>query len=497
MRVLLVNPNSLAQRRIGTVWKYAVAVPPTGLAYIASVLRQDGFEVGIVDQYARRWDNERLLAEVEAWRPDVVGFSCLTFAMESVEDAVGMLRARLPGAHVVLGNAHATYFARELVAAGVADTVVRGEGELATLDLCRALREGRDLHGIPGLTFRDGDRIAHAPDRPVLEDLDQLPFPAWDLLVDESYQAEPLGFRVLEGKAFTIQASRGCPYACSFCSQDIIYPKLRKRDMRRVVEEMDWAHRTWGVRVFGFIDAIFPFGRKQLDALATEMRARGLHEKVTWFTETRVDLVDPELLKEAYSVGLRFVQLGIESGDDEVLGLMQKKAAARQALDAVRWCREAGILTFGLFVIGMPGETREQVERTIRFARAVDCDMAKFNICVPYPGTALWEEHRDRLAGQPTWKYSGWFDPTLNDTEHLLSGASLPASELVRLQRRGMMEFYLRPRTIARYLGGDLIPRRRLLKGGAALLDGYRSAIWNGHLRPRIRRSLGRDPAPA
>lgn len=481
MRVLLVNPAARPRQRLGDYAAFSLAAPapPTGLAYIASVLRQDGVDVGIIDQHARGWDNDRLARDVRAFRPDVVGFSCLTFAMEGVEDAVPKVREAAPGVHVVLGNTHPTYFDRELVAAGVADSVVRGEGERAMSDLCSALRAGRSLDGVLGVTFRDGDEVRRNPDRPVVPDLDSLPFPAWDLLVEERYLAEPIGFRALSGTALSIQASRGCPYGCTFCAQDVIYPKLRKRDMRRVVAEMEWASTTFGVTTFGFIDAIFPFSHKQLDAFGDALRVRGLDGRFTWFTETRVDLVDRELLRKAHALGCRFILFGVESGDEAVLDSMNKSSAPEMARRALRWSREVGILSFGLFVIGMPGETRQQVERTIRFARETDADMVKFNIATPYPGSQIWERYKDRLAGQPTWKYSGWFDPTLNDSEHLLAGDTLPASELVELQRKAMLSFYLRPRVAWRYLAGDLIPRRRLIDGARTLVSAYARALWN------------------
>ncbi len=490
MRVLLINPGARTQQRLGSYAHYAMAAPapPTGLAYIASVLRRDGFEVRIVDQHVRRWDNPRLLREViEPWKPDVVGYSCLTFAMEGVEEAVPLLKARLPEARVVLGNIHATYFSREVVEARLCDAAVRGEGEITMLEVCRAWREGRDLSEVSGVTWRDGETIRHNPDRPILEDLDSLPYPAWDLLADETYLAEPLGFAAISGRALSIQASRGCPYSCTFCSQDVIYPKLRKRSMKKVVAEMEWAWRTFSVSTFGFIDAIFPFSRKQLDAFAGALRERELHQKLTWFTETRVDLVNEPLLRTARDVGLRFIQFGIESGDEGTLALMNKEAGTDRARDAVRWCRELGILTFGLFVIGMPGESREQIEKTIHFAREISPDLVKFNIATPFPGARMWEQYKHRLEGQPTWKYSGWFDATLNDADHLLAGETLPASELVQLQRRAMMEFYLRPTMAWRYLKEQSLPPHRLAQGAGTLLTAYVRSLWTG--------GSGRTPA--
>jgi anaerobic magnesium-protoporphyrin IX monomethyl ester cyclase len=173
-----------------------------------------------------------------------------------------------------------------------------------------------------------------------------------------------------------------------------------------------------------------------------------------------------DLLKHLKESGLRFIQYGIESGDDTVLNkLMRKKTGVNQARLALKWTRELGILSFGLFVVGMPGETREQILRTIQFAKEVDPDIVKFNVAIPFPGSELWERYKHRVDGQPTWKYSGWYNANMNDADNILAGETLPTNELMYLQRRAMFEFYTQPKVMHRYFVQGLVPVDVLAEG--------------------------------
>ena len=466
MKVLLVNP-SLNRKRLGSYWRFTTAVPPTGLTYLGAVLEQDGFEVRVYDQHAVHATNDDLMDIMELYRPDIVGFSCLTFVMETVEDAARLIRQKFPKVKILAGNIHATYFPRELLENGIADYVIREEGEEAILAICREIREDRDPVAVNGTTVWDNGEIRHNP-TPAMIDLDQLPYPAWHMLDGYSYVPDPLNLAPLQSKAqpLAIQASRGCPFACTFCSQDTMYKRVRIRSPESVVNEMEYVHKRYGTTVFGFIDAIFPLSPKQGHAFADEMIRRGMHKKVVWFTETRVDLVNYDLLKHLKESGLRFIQYGIESGDDEVLSkLMRKKAGVNQARLALKWTRDLGILSFGLFVVGMPGESRDQILKTIQFAKELDPDIVKFNVAIPFPGSELWERYKHRVDGQPSYKYSGWYNANINDGDNILAGDTLPSRELMYLQRRAMFEFYTQPKVMHRYFVDGLVPMGVLAEG--------------------------------
>jgi radical SAM superfamily enzyme YgiQ (UPF0313 family) len=144
---------------------------------------------------------------------------------------------------------------------------------------------------------------------------------------------------------------------------------------------------------------------------------------------------------------------------------MRKKTGVAQARKALKWTRDLDILSFGLFVVGMPGETREQILKTIQFAKELNPDIAKFNVAIPFPGSELWERFKHRVKGQPYWKYSGWYNANINDADNILSGDALPTRELMYLQRRAMFEFYTQPHVMRRYFIEGMVPLDVLAEG--------------------------------
>ena len=469
MRVLLVNPRPLWDR-LGPMERFSPAIPPLGVVWPATVLRELGHDVMVVDQHGLKWTNSQLLSEVRSFGPELVGFSCLTFAMDGVEAAVEAMRKGLPSVKVVLGNLHATIFHEELVRRGVADFVVRGEGEEVLAELVGSLERGEAGRGVAGLTRFEGGRVVVEADAGEV-DMGRLPVPDWSLVAGVRYEA----FRLMEFDvgplAPAVQASRGCKYKCHFCSQNIMYRGVRVRPVDDVIAEIRELHERLGVTTVGFVDANFPPDREYGLQFARTMRDSGLSEKVRWFTEIRIDLVDEELIRECAEAGMALIQFGIESGDADVLGVMRKGTVGRDLAEPFRWCKENGVLTVGLFVLGMPGESEAQAKRTIKTALKLDPDLVKFSVATPYPGSGLWFDYHDDLKDAPTHKFSGWLDPARGGA-HLLEGHTLPGKKLARLQRGAMRRFYLRPRKLAALFGKGLLREETLRDGFLSLVEG-------------------------
>lgn len=467
------------QEHQGSFGKFSPLIPPASLAYIASILIKNCFDVVILDQQARKWDNSRIMQELSYIKPDVVGFSCLTFVMDAVEDVSRKIRTFFPQIKIVLGNIHPTIFHKELIEKGIADIVVRGEGEITMTDVCNVLRDKGDLHSIEGITFYDGDKICVNPERQLISDLDSLPYPEWKLVSVLKYNAFSL--RIFKNRGFPVPmfASRGCAFHCDFCSQNIIYKGFRKRNFLKVVDEIEYYYNQKRYSVFGFNDANFPFDAAYGHDFCDEVIKRELNRKISWFTETRVDLVDRDLLKHMYNAGLRLIQFGVESGNNDTLATMNKLFLKEKAINAFKWSREAGILTVGLFVIGMPGESRKQIEETFEFACKLRPDLARFSIATPYPGSSLWEYYRDDLINQPTWKYSSWLDINTGNGEFLLEQYRLPYRELSYLQKKGMFLFYVQPYILKRLLFNGIVSFSEVFKGLLILIQNLFSTLIN------------------
>jgi len=453
MKVLLVNPNSEIAE---TSWEYrraVVPILPQGIAYISAVLERNGIEILVIDQYAENMGNNRLIDRIDEEAPDIVGFSCLTAAMSNVARIIAGIRLLRKGIKVVLGNIHATVFADELLRDGLADVIVRGEGEESMLELVLTINQGMDLHSVKGISFMNGGEVCHNCDREAVGNLDELPYPAWHLFNLRNYKKVPLV--ALRNTIFPIQASRGCPYKCFFCSQEKMHKGIRYRKVESVVDEIECMIKKFGVYYFGFNDAYFPFSIEYGIRFCEELIRRGLEKKIKWITETRVDMVNLDLLRKMKKAGVHLIMYGFEVGNQEVLSKTGKRTTLEQAKEAMRMTKKAKILSLGLFMLGLPGETIVSCEDTIRFANELDCDIAKFNIAVPLPGSEFFAGYIGKKeAVGDTSKFTSWFDwSSLSNSGQLLSTPQdVSSRELVDLQRKAMFSFYLKPRIIFRHL---------------------------------------------
>jgi len=474
MRVYLLTPastNVLASRRYATL---EPALMPMALAYLGGALRAAGHEVQLRDQAATTLPNERVVDEVGAARPDLIGVSVLTGAWRNTVELIRALRRRVPGTPTVMGNTHATVFVDEVLGEGYADHVIRGEGEEAIVELANALERGTPLGAIAGLSWIDGDGIHHNPDRGPIEDLDALPLPAWDLLDLRAWRYQRIPLVNLRTHPVPIMASRGCPYRCSFCSQDKVVKRFRRRRIEAVVDEIDTMITRFGFRAYGFNDSYFPWTRESGLEFVDRLRARPWHRDTRWVTETRVDRVDDELMGAMASVGLHAIFYGFESGNEGVLQGLGKGTTLEQGREAVRIAHRHGVRVVGFFMLGMPGETRQTIEDTIRYAMDIGVDIAKFAITIPYPGSPLFDQlGRRQLELEECDQFTSWFDWSGREGRLLWAPEGLAPEQLQYLQRWAMLRFYARPSYVWKALRQGLFSPSEVALGGHLLLSRF------------------------
>ncbi len=449
MKVLLINihrPPSL----LGGYYKRAVAqMPPITLAYLAASLEAAGIAVEIYDDCVAGGDAAGLERAIRKARPDIVGLSVVTAVAAEIPRVVAAVRSANPQIRIVLGNIHADIFYQSMLQARLGDIVVHGEGELTLVELAQVLSEpGADLSKVLGISFRDSDGAIVSTDTRPYADLDKLPFPAWHLFPKEHYKI--LSFARVQDPGTLILGSRGCPYKCTYCSLKVMGTVRRHRSMANIADECEHLYSRFGYVQPSFVDPIFPFGKKEGLAYAKEIIGRGLHKKQVWITETRTDLVDLELLEALRESGLRRIMFGFETGDaDELIGL--KKGNLRdQAIKAVQACRKAGIEVVGFFMLGVPGATRDSMQRNIDFAQELDVDFAKYTVFVPYPGTTAYNEllaAGEILAPDDWRRYTSY--PT-RETPPVYVPKGLDAATIIEYQRKAHRSFYLRPRMVYR-----------------------------------------------
>lgn len=379
--VLINPPFELPERARAS---YLRSWPPLGLAYVAAALRDAGQAVQILDAVGEQLSVAQVVARIQQGPvPAVIG---MTVMAATCGNTLALARAcgeLEPKPLIVLGGSHATHAAQELVCRPEVDAVVLSEGEVTAVELVTAWVGGeRDLSGIPGLALcRDGRPAQTAP-RPLVPDLDDLPWPARELLPMERYRQGD-GRRIA-----TLVTSRGCPYRCIYCCEPGFWQgRWRCRSAGDVVDEMaDLAHRYQPDQLL-ILDDVFTLNLGRAHRICEEIIERGLSQP--WGCQSRVDRVDADLLRHLRAAGCTSIGFGVESGLQEILDRIQRDTTLEETCTSIRAAQEEGLRTIGYFMLGLPGETAASMEATVSFACSLGLDEAWFSAATPYPGTEM------------------------------------------------------------------------------------------------------------
>ncbi|MEK7071880.1 MAG: radical SAM protein [Patescibacteria group bacterium] len=429
-RVLLVQPNYYYQRKSG-VWTIH---PPMGLAYIAAVLEKNNIPVKILDANALNLSIEQTVKEISDWNADMVGISILT---PGHNFAIEIAKKLPPSVMSVAGGPHAAAIPEILLKNGFS-IVARGEGEETCLDLAL----GKNLIEIPGISFKDGDKIKHNPDRAPL-DINSLPIPARHLLisngVDKPYSSETTQYFPWA----TITTSRGCPYSCNYCNKLTFGRQIRYRSPENVMEEIDFLVKNCQIKEISVSDDCFNFDLARAKKILDLLISRDYKISIRFSNGLRADKIDEEFLEKAKKAGCSYIAIGIESGSQEILNRIPKGETLDDMRKAVAMIKKAGIPITGFFIIGLLGDTKETMEKTINFAKELDLDIASFNMAVPYPGTRMWDMIKED-RGEIFLKDWDDFHHTSGKCLYSIPGMSDPKT-VEMMYRKAISRFYFRP----------------------------------------------------
>jgi radical SAM superfamily enzyme YgiQ (UPF0313 family) len=358
------------------------------LGYLAAIAEQEGHEAAVFDMGLRPASPvTEDVKQIVDWKPDVIAFTSMTTSYQSVEEAVVLLKAALP-APIIIGGPHATTLPELTLQNPHIDFLVYGEGEYVFRDWLRQIAAGdTNWAANKGLWWKDADgKVVDGGERELIPDLDELPFPARHLFDLKKYPLyAPNGEMMV-----TVLTSRGCPYKCSFCFKGIVGRTYRQRTPENIVAELRHLIDAYGARNFYFMDDLFTINVKRLEAILDYFIEQKLD--VRWRCLARVDRVNPDLLKKMYRAGCRQIHFGIESGNLEILKATAKHIDLEQVRQAIEWTEDAGIMSKGYFMLGLPGDTEQTMNETIEFAATLRLSEAMFSIATPMPGTELWEE---------------------------------------------------------------------------------------------------------
>ncbi len=354
---------------------------PCGLMYISSVLKQAGHETTFIDGYYH--DGDEILAEIGRWKPDLFGLSVIQFGWPNDQKLLQRIRQAYPGLPLVAGGYYPNHARKRMLEdCAELDFVVSGEGEPIAVELCQAMAGQMPFEDIKGLSWRKDGAIVQNPLRPVIEDLDAIPFPDYDLIEMDDYAPAIGSYKALPSAM--IFGSRGCPTTCIFC---LSRKQVRLRSAKNVVDEIEWLINEHGVRHLQFFDETFTQYRDRALEFIDELKSRGV--EIPWTANARADTVDMELLQAMREAGCWRVHIGGESGVQKNLDMLKKGVTVEQIRDSVHLLKKAGMEAYASFIIGIPGETYEEAQETIRFACSLPLDYANFHNLTPCEGSWL------------------------------------------------------------------------------------------------------------
>lgn len=361
-------------------------MPPLGLGYIATYLARNGYKCRILDFNIEYVTLDSLKSIIMNQKPEVIGISTTTDTFNNGLLLAQQIKQLKKDTKVFLGGYHVTFAWRKALESNHVDFVVRGEGEKTVLRVCNAFIRGQEeLCDIAGISYRKGEQILSNPDVTFISNLDELPFPDRRLFDLDAYAHK--------GNCST---SRGCPGKCIFCAASgLSGGKYRMRSVKSIVEEFKYL-KSLGVKHIDIVDDTMTASIKRLREFMLLLKEENLG--ITWYCESRVDVMSKEILQEMRDAGLRFIQFGVEAGSQKMLDCLRKNIKIEQIKNVFLWCRELGIETSTCLIIGQPYDTKDSIMDTIEMGKYIKRLGAHvmFTVSTPFPGTYMWD-HADEL----------------------------------------------------------------------------------------------------
>lgn len=464
-KIILINPPLKREERYGSLASAGAYMPPLGLGTLAAVLRKEGYKVKILDCEALQLNIEQVLDQTLSFRPDYVGITAVTMAIHSAADLAAALKQQKLKAPIILGGVHLSALPEKTMNLFPQfDIGVIGEGEVTIIDLLKALRGRKSLKGIRGLIYRGKNgKIIKTPPRPLIENLDTLPFPAWDLYPDlkKCYQPPVFWFKKLP--CISIITARGCPSRCTFCSRGVWKEQYREHSAEYVMKMIKKLYYQYGMRDITIYDDTFGLNRRRLIRLCEMLIKEKLD--LVWECNFRIEMAKPEILLLMKKAGCWAVAYGIESCSDRVLNFLQKGINLKMISEALWWTKEVGLVSKGYIMVGTLPETKRSMKTTLKEILKLDLDLLTVNAFTPLPGSVDYKRADQYGQFNRDWRL-------LNQYNLVFIPKGLSQKQIEDYVRLITRKFYLRPRILWRFIKMSLNPRyfKLLFSGAIAFL---------------------------
>ena len=446
MDVLLLNPydENAVKNGLGLI------TPPLNLMYLAAALEKASFSVKILDDDLLQRGYYKIAELAAKLNPKIIGVTATTSTIKTALNYLDVVKKSLPDSLTIIGGPHTTFMPFETLKDSCAlDLVVLGEGEETIVDLAKAYHQAGNNRGclkkVKGIVYRDKNKLDNkgrlklTQPRPLIKDLDSLAFPARHLVPFESYG-------VSKNQSGELITSRGCVYSCEYCSSSLIMgKKFRSRSPDNVVDEIEELVYNYDIHDIAFMDDTFMLNKTRAHKIANEIKARDLDVK--FVASSRVDMVNKNLLKKLRNAGMSTIYYGVESGSQRVLDLMKKGITLKQAENAVRNAKNVGLEVLASFILGYPGETEEEMNKTIDFSIKLDPDYSQYSILTPFPGTPIYHN----LKSRGLIETENWEKYTVMKSVLKYENIGLTKKMVERKLALAYLKFYTRPKYLLKH----------------------------------------------
>lgn len=429
VKVLLFIPNCsilYSQLNTGQLFLHQ------GVSYLVSYLEKNGYKTRLIDMQKRDYTLQEIKKIVKAENVEFVGITCITPLINEAKKIATIIKQINPHIKTILGGPHPSALPKETLTDTNFDIVIMGEGEQAFLELVK----GSNLRNIKGLAYKKGKKIIINPPRQPVGDLNSLPFPAYFSLNVKDYN----NVAYYKDSFFGIISSRGCPYNCIYCADHVVHNRnVRLRSPKNLISEVEYLYKKQGIKNFVFYDEVFTIYKQRARSICKEIKKRGLN--IRWICATH-DPVDEDLLNIMKDSGCEILTYGVESGDQNILNLIQRGVTIKQIEQGVYTANKVGLKVLGLFTLGHPYETEETIKKTIELAKRLPFYNVIFAMIVPFPGTKLWDFVKENKGIKLLTKDYSEFQPHIKP---IVESQGLSAKKLEEYHKKAYRIFYFRP----------------------------------------------------
>jgi len=464
-KIIFLNPPLSLGDLYNELGEAGSELPPLGLATLAAVTRDAGYETKVIDALALKLNKDKTVKKILDEDPDYLGITSTTMSIFTVEQIAKEIKAKKPKMEIILGGPHLTAVPQETMKRfPVFEIGAIGESEETILELLDALDKNKDLNKVHGLILNQKGKITLTEKRKPIMDLDKLPFPAWDLLPNLVKSYQPAADTLHRYPATLLITSRGCTGQCVFCDRSVFGNLCRSYSADYVIEMIKKLQNDYGIKELFIEDDNFLLFKTRLKEICNRI----IDEKIdiTWSCLGRVDNIQPEMLKLMKKAGCWQINFGCESGSQKILDILNKGVKKEQIEKAIKMTKDAGMDVKGLFMLGNFGETKETIEETLKFIKKIKLTDFHITHFTPLPGAEAYDMAPEYGFFDKSWEKVNMF----NSDNFIPFG--LTKEELDKYYKKAWMTFYLRPRIIFKYflkLRNKHI-RKKVIKSGLAFL---------------------------